>query len=110
MLEKSTEYITSFVAWRIFNEYEHRKSIGYKYTPGYQWSLKVVLTYPLYAFFTGICAGLFGIGGGLIFCPLFLELGMHPQVATTTSNFMVVFSSTSTTVQFMIMVHIILYY
>jgi uncharacterized membrane protein YfcA len=48
-------------------------------------------------------AGLLGIGGGLILGPLLLELGLHPIVSTATSNFLVLFTSSSTSIQFILL-------
>jgi uncharacterized membrane protein YfcA len=48
-------------------------------------------------------AGLLGIGGGLIFGPLLLELGLNPIVSTATSNFLVLFTSSSTSLQFILL-------
>jgi uncharacterized membrane protein YfcA len=48
-------------------------------------------------------AGLLGIGGGLILGPLLLELGLHPIVSTATSNFLVLFISSSTSIQFILL-------
>ncbi len=47
-------------------------------------------------------SGLLGIGGGLIFGPLLLDMGLNPIVSTATSNFLVLFTSSSTTLQFML--------
>jgi uncharacterized membrane protein YfcA len=49
-------------------------------------------------------AGLLGIGGGTILGPLLLELGLHPIVSTSTSNFLVLFTSSSTSIQFILLV------
>ena len=48
----------------------------------------------------GGCAGLLGIGGGMIVSPLLLELGLHPQVAAATSSLMVLFSASSAALSF----------
>jgi len=53
---------------------------------------------------SGILAGLLGIGGGLILGPLLLELGLHPIVSTATTNFLVLFTSSSTSIQFFLLV------
>ena len=50
----------------------------------------------------GVLAGLLGIGGGLVKGPLLLELGMRPQAAAATSGFMVLFTASSTTLQFLL--------
>jgi uncharacterized membrane protein YfcA len=48
-------------------------------------------------------AGLLGIGGGLIFGPLLLDLGLHPIVSTACSNFLVLITSFSTSIQFILL-------
>ncbi|CAJ1942575.1 unnamed protein product [Sphenostylis stenocarpa] len=48
----------------------------------------------------GIVSGLLGLGGGFILGPLFLELGIPPQVASATSTFAMVFSSSMSVVQY----------
>ena len=40
-----------------------------------------------------LCAGLFGIGGGVVLGPLLLSFGTHAKIAAATSNLMVLFSS-----------------
>merc|ERR1719194_235944 len=51
---------------------------------------------------TGCLAGLVGIGGGLIFSPFFLISGVEPAVAVATSSTCVIFTSSSTTLQYML--------
>ncbi|CAN4080049.1 unnamed protein product [Withania somnifera] len=48
----------------------------------------------------GIVGGLLGLGGGFILGPLFLELGIPPQVASATSTFSMTFSSSMSVVQY----------
>ena len=43
----------------------------------------------------GLVAGVAGVGGGVIISPVFLELGMHPQVAAATTAATVVSTYTS---------------
>jgi len=64
------------------------------------WRPKSVLLYQLVAFFTGSLAGLVGVGGGLIFSPFFLLTGMDPAMAVGTSATCVLFTSSSTTLQY----------
>jgi len=54
------------------------------------------------SYFTGIAAGTLGIGGGMILGPFMLSLGMDPTVSTALSGFTVLFTSSSTTSQFII--------
>jgi uncharacterized membrane protein YfcA len=52
--------------------------------------------YPTITFFSGIMAGLLGIGGGVINAPVLLHLGVNPLVvAATTSTMIILTSSTS---------------
>jgi uncharacterized membrane protein YfcA len=64
------------------------------------WTLREVGLYVGMGVTTGILAGLVGIGGGLIFSPFFLVLGVDPHVAVATSSTCVIFTSSSTTLQY----------
>lgn len=95
--------ITYIVGIIVYEEYTYRTEIGYPYHQSdVRWSKELIIKYPLYAFSAGILSGLLGIGGGLILGPLLLDLGIHPLVSTATSNFLVVFISGSTTIQYML--------
>uniref|UniRef100_A0A452XFP3 Sulfite exporter TauE/SafE family protein n=1 Tax=Aegilops tauschii subsp. strangulata TaxID=200361 RepID=A0A452XFP3_AEGTS len=39
-----------------------------------------ILVYCFFGVTAGVLAGLLGVGGGVVMGPLFLELGIHPQV------------------------------
>eukprot|EP00439_Symbiodinium_sp_Y106_P024455 s6540_g2.t8 len=67
-----------------------------------------VVKYALMAAFTGCFAGLVGIGGGLIFSPFFLLMGIDPSVAVATSSTCVIFTSASTTFQYLLTGRIIM--
>merc|ERR1719276_63545 len=54
------------------------------------------------AIITGALAGLVGIGGGLIFAPFFLGMGVEPSIAVATSSTCVIFTSSSTTLQYLL--------
>ncbi|KAK4838729.1 hypothetical protein QYF36_015982 [Acer negundo] len=49
---------------------------------------------------TGLLGGMLGLGGGFILGPLFLELGIPPQVASATSTFAMAFSSSLSVVEY----------
>merc|ERR1712046_291422 len=61
-----------------------------------------VIKYTAMASTTGCLAGLVGIGGGLIFSPYFLISGVEPAVAVATSSTCVIFTSSSTTLQYLL--------
>ncbi|CAL5440543.1 unnamed protein product [Camellia sinensis] len=48
----------------------------------------------------GIVGGLLGLGGGFILGPLFLELGVPPQVSSATATFAMSFSSSMSVVEY----------
>ncbi|XP_052620155.1 sulfite exporter TauE/SafE family protein 3 isoform X1 [Lactuca sativa] len=48
----------------------------------------------------GMVGGLLGLGGGLIMGPLFLELGIPPQVSSATATFAMMFSSSMSSVEY----------
>ena len=50
-----------------------------------------------------MCAGALGIAAGTVIGPIMLEMGLSALVGSATSGFMVLFTASSTTVQFLIM-------
>ncbi|KAK3033789.1 hypothetical protein RJ639_034360, partial [Escallonia herrerae] len=48
----------------------------------------------------GMVGGLLGLGGGFIMGPLFLELGVPPQVSSATATFAMMFSSSMSVVEY----------
>jgi len=64
------------------------------------WKVKDVMSFQLMALCTGCFAGLVGVGGGLIFSPFFLVMGLDPATAVATSSTCVLFTSSSTTAQY----------
>jgi uncharacterized membrane protein YfcA len=96
---------TYWASMKIKREYRHRNSIGYPFNnTDIKWDNSILIRFPIYAFVSGVMAGALGIGGGLILGPLLLELGLNPVVSTATSNFLVLFTSSSTSVQFILTV------
>mmetsp|Transcript_17499 Transcript_17499/g.61149 ORF Transcript_17499/g.61149 Transcript_17499/m.61149 type:complete len:470 (-) Transcript_17499:45-1454(-) len=65
------------------------------------WKVQTIFVYQLTALATGLLAGLVGIGGGLVFSPFFLLMGLEPHVAVATSSTCVLFTSSSTTIQYL---------
>ncbi|PKA45667.1 hypothetical protein AXF42_Ash011007 [Apostasia shenzhenica] len=61
-----------------------------------------VVIFPLVALLSGILSGIFGIGGGLLINPVLLQIGVPPQVTAGTTSFMVLFSSSMSLVQYLI--------
>jgi len=76
---------------------ESKSALGSK-----PWGATDVAAYQLMAVFTGCFAGLVGVGGGLIFSPFFLVMGLEPAAAVATSSTCVLFTSSSTTAQYIL--------
>jgi len=92
-------------------EYQYRLSIQFPFNDNdLKWNTKLFIKLPFYSFASGCMAGLLGIGGGLILGPLLLQLNIHPVVSTATSNFLVLFTSSSTSIQFIILVNILCHF
>eukprot|EP00055_Hartaetosiga_balthica_P016284 m.102158 g.102158 ORF g.102158 m.102158 type:complete len:438 (+) comp9074_c0_seq3:351-1664(+) len=81
-----------------------KKACGYEFLPGdVLWEGDRLYKYPALAFFAGVAAAMMGIGGGMVKGPIMLAMGIQPQVATTTSSFMIIFTSSTTTIQYLIL-------
>lgn len=77
--------------------------LGYDYVEGdFHWDASATLKYPSICFFAGMCAGLFGIGGGIVNGPLMLELGVLPAVASATTACMILLTSTTAATTFVV--------
>jgi uncharacterized membrane protein YfcA len=66
------------------------------------WTWKNVTVFPLYCISAGVAAGLLGIGGGMVKGPIMLEMGVLPPVQSVTASYMILYTSSSTTLQFAI--------
>lgn len=64
------------------------------------WKMHMIFLYCCCGIVAGMVGGLLGLGGGFILGPLFLELGIPPQVASATSTFSMAFSSSMSVVQY----------
>ncbi|XP_006659358.2 sulfite exporter TauE/SafE family protein 3-like [Oryza brachyantha] len=59
-----------------------------------------LLMYCFFGITAGIVAGLLGVGGGSILGPMFLDLGVPPQVASATATFSMMFSSSMSAIEY----------
>lgn len=86
------------VLWsgQVYGSLHHFKSIGNSY------KVAIVGLYAVVSLLTGCMAGLLGIGGGLIFSPLFIEARLDPHIAVATSTACVLFIAASTTFQYLL--------
>lgn len=78
--------------WRL------KRRLRYPYAAGdVEWNEYNTLLYPALCVFAGLCAGMFGIGGGIVKGPLMLQMEVHPLVASATVAVMIFFTSIAAT-------------
>ncbi|GLD99293.1 hypothetical protein PINS_up008011 [Pythium insidiosum] len=78
-----------------------KRSLNYPTIHGdIQWTRRTVLFFPVGCTIAGVVAGMFGVGGAIIAGPLMLEMGVLPEVASSTSALLVLYSSAAATAKF----------
>ena len=82
-----------------------KKLFGYKYDPtDLTFSdNKTIIKVVIICHIAGILGGVVGIAGGIILGPVFLTLGMLPQVTASTNQYLAMISTISVTSQFLYM-------
>ncbi|KAL4087448.1 hypothetical protein PRIC1_013340 [Phytophthora ramorum] len=81
--------------------YLRKAAVNYQYVEGdIRWAEKTVVYFPLGCAVAGIVAGMFGVGGGIITGPIMIELGIVPEVASSTTALMILYSSAAATAKF----------
>jgi uncharacterized membrane protein YfcA len=96
--------MTAGIGYYLVSKYREKVECGYRFHEGdVHYTVRNVVWYPALCVFAGIMASLLGIGGGMIKGPLLLELGVVPAVSGASASFMILFTSSITTVQFIIL-------
>jgi len=96
-------YITFISRLYLLNQFESKQECGYTYVEGdIRWDGKATLIYPLICCAAGFFSGMFGIGGGIVFGPLMLAMGIPPEVSSATSACMILFTSFTATTSFLV--------
>lgn len=86
---------------RLIKDAQKKMDAGYVYLKeDIIWDERSTVVYPLVSSIAGFCAGMFGIGGGIVKGPLMLAMGVHPAVASATSACMILFTSLTATTTF----------
>ena len=86
---------------RLIKDAQRKMDAGYVYLKeDIIWDERSTVVYPLVSSIAGFCAGMFGIGGGIVKGPLMLAMGVHPAVASATSACMIFFTSLTATTTF----------
>lgn len=99
-------YLVGFTRWvrnYLIAMTKTKRELGFKYHEGdIVWDERGTIRYPLICIGAGLCAGLFGIGGGIVTGPLMLELGIHPQVAGASTAVMILFTAFTAATSFIL--------
>ncbi|KAJ0401901.1 hypothetical protein P43SY_003518 [Pythium insidiosum] len=96
--------VTLYYGLKISRVHTFLRASGYEYLKGdMRWTKQATFRYPALCTAAGLAAGLLGIGGGMVKGPLLLEMGLLPQVASATSSSMILFTSSATTIQFIVL-------
>ncbi|CAN6441672.1 unnamed protein product [Victoria cruziana] len=80
--------------------YKGRRTIASKGGEPKNWKIHQLFLHCFVGMIAGVVGGLLGLGGGFILGPLFLELGIPPQVASATATFAMTFSSSMSVIEY----------
>ncbi|KAG6498734.1 hypothetical protein ZIOFF_038456 [Zingiber officinale] len=80
--------------------YKGKRVISSKGNEEIGFTVLQLVSYCLIGVLAGVVGGLLGLGGGFILGPVFLELGIPPQVSSATATFAMTFSSSMSVVEY----------
>ncbi|KAL7426359.1 hypothetical protein ACHAXM_000417 [Skeletonema potamos] len=87
--------------WKNVKSVNERVAVNYPFNESdVLWDLKKLQFYSFFTFVAGIVAGLIGIGGGMVLGPLMIVMGVNPRVSTATTATMILLTSSSVAVMF----------
>ncbi|KAL6137612.1 hypothetical protein ACLB2K_062902 [Fragaria x ananassa] len=89
--------VTSYQA---MNLYKGRSVIASKGDENMKWSMYKLVAYCACGIAAGMLGGLLGLGGAFLLGPIFLEMGIPPQVSSATATFAMTFSSSMSVVEY----------
>lgn len=78
--------------------------VGHVSQGGYDWisNRRTLAKYYGIGFFAGMASGVLGIGGGLVKAPLLLSMGLNAVSASATSSYMILFTSWSNSLSYLL--------
>ncbi|KAI3869332.1 hypothetical protein MKW98_025057 [Papaver atlanticum] len=92
--------VTCSMTYWILSSIQGEKVIASLGEKGTNWKVHQLIFYSAVGVFAGVVGGLLGMGGGFILGPLFLQVGIPPQVSTATASFAMLFSSSMSVVEY----------
>ncbi|XP_059658022.1 sulfite exporter TauE/SafE family protein 3-like [Cornus florida] len=87
-------------SYEAINLYKGRRIIKSRGNVDTNLQVRQLIVYCSCGVLAGVVGGLLGVGGGSILGPLFLELGIPPQVSSATASFAMIFSSSMSVVEY----------
>ena len=97
----------AFTAHLLGQKHKRKIAAGFEYLAAdMRWDAATLKRFPVTALLAGVTAGLLGIGGGMIIGPLFLAVGMEPQVGTSSCAFMILWTAFSGVVIYFVDEHL----
>ena len=96
--------IINYISYlHVQHEYNYRTSLSFPYDQkDIKWSFSQSISIAFIGLLSGFIAGTIGIGGGVVLGPILLSYGIFPVVSTVTTNFLVLLTSSSTSLQFIL--------
>ncbi|XP_027354997.1 sulfite exporter TauE/SafE family protein 3-like isoform X1 [Abrus precatorius] len=89
--------VTAYEATALFSG---RRVIASTGDQGKEFTVLQLFIYCVFGVLAGVVGGLLGLGGGFVMGPLFLELGVPPQVSSATATFAMTFSSSMSVIEY----------
>ncbi|TKY74585.1 integral to membrane [Spatholobus suberectus] len=89
--------VTAYEAAALFSG---RRVIASTGDGGKDFTVLQLMIYCVFGVLAGVVGGLLGLGGGFVMGPLFLELGVPPQVSSATASFAMTFSSSMSVIEY----------
>lgn len=90
-----------FLAKKSIKQYHDKKNVDFPFLEtDLSFNFKIAVKVSFFGFLVGLLGALTGIGGGIIFSPLFLHMKLDPTVASFTSAFLALITSASSTFQY----------
>ncbi len=92
-----------FVARSLLAEERLKEKLGYNFDKDdVRWNGKWIFFIAFFSLLCGTLASTVGIGGGVLYNPLLLIIGVNPQVAAASGMYIILYNTLSTMIQFII--------
>ncbi|EGG16991.1 hypothetical protein DFA_07972 [Cavenderia fasciculata] len=87
----------------LYRRWKKNQLQGIKVEGDINYSPQTIILLGFLSVIAGILASLLGIGGGMIKGPVLLQMGLSPDITAATSSFMILFTSASSAIQYVLL-------